>query len=57
MSVSKTAIKEIYHRAHLRDMIDQLCAIYACTGTYNARHFIGLRYSFRYLKAKVLSKS
>ena len=57
MSVSKTAIKEIYHRAHLRDMIDQLCANYACTGTYNARHFIGLRYSFRYLKAKVLSKS
>ena len=44
MSVSKTAIKEIDHRAHLRDMIDQLCAIYACT--YNACHFIGSRYSF-----------
>ena len=44
MSVSKTAIKEIDHRAHLRDMIDQLCAIYACTD--KACHFISSRYSF-----------
>ena len=41
MSVSKNTIQKLDHHAGLRDMTSQTYPSYVCTGSYNARHFIG----------------
>ena len=40
-------MKKLGHYACLRDKVGQTYPIYACSSTYHARRFIGLRYVLR----------
>lgn len=54
MSVSKSTIKKICHRAFLGDIMGQTGPIYACTGNNHTPHFIGSQYKLLQLEASVL---
>ena len=53
MTVSKTTMKKIVHRAFLRNIMGQTYLIYAFTGTNHTRNCI----SSRWLEARVFKKN
>ena len=53
ISVLRTTIKKISHRACLRDIMHQSYSTNARTDTKHARYFIGSGYILRYLNERV----